>query len=252
VRFFAALTVFLLSCVVVAGLFVEGSRQYITIWLPFTLAALVGWVLAPVGANSVRTLVWLAVSCGALLMWLLSEPEVSFHDHPELRYVAIVLAAVCACLFALMVARSFSSEGGVYRWALAIVCMSWLIAFFSSPSGGSGGMISMAMRWFSLSPDQAETLVFVVRKTIHFSFYGLLGWTGFRWALSLDVGLRRAVLLGLGLVFVHACFDEGRQTFFADRTASVFDVLLDVSGACVLVGANALLRKSRISRRAAE
>ena len=113
-------------------------------------------------------------------------------------------------------------------------------------------MISVAMRWFSLSPDQAASLVFVVRKTIHFSFYGLLGWTGFRWVLSLDRGIRRAVMLGLGLVFVHACFDEGRQTFFADRTASVFDVLLDMSGACVLVGANAVVRRARISRRAAE
>lgn len=235
------------------GTFVFGSRQFITIWLPFALAALVGWVLALVADVTSRLLVWIAISCGAILCWMISEPEVSFHDHHELRYVAIVLALLCACVYFVILYRSFSNRA--LWWACLIVLMSWLIAFFSSPSGGSGGMITDAMKWFSLSRESAETLVFYVRKTIHFSFYGLLGWSSFRWGLSLSLPLRRAVVFGLLMVLVHASFDEGRQTFFADRTANVYDVLLDMSGACVLVGANAFVRRSwikGISRRAAE
>jgi VanZ family protein len=226
--------------------FVFASRQFITIWLPFALAALVGWVLwyGRIGGIS-RTLVWLSISCGAVLCWMISEPEVSFHDHHELRYVAVVLATVCACAYLVILFRAISDR--TLRWAAVIVLMSWLIAFFSSPSGGSGGMITDAMRWFSLSRDSAETLVFYVRKTIHFSFYGLLGWSSFRWVLSLDLRLRRAVVVGLLMVLVHASYDEGRQTFFADRTASVYDMMLDISGACVLVGINSVIRRSRTS-----
>ena len=246
-RIAAAALVIVSAFALVFAVLEIGSRQYASIWLPFALAGFVGCLLTLAPATYARKLIWAGISCGALLIWMLSEPEVSFHSTPSLRPLAAILGAACLLAFGSLFAGSVSGtneERKRFRWTICLLIMSWLIAYFSSPSGGSGGMISLAMRWFHLNAASAETLVLVVRKTIHFSFYGLLGWTGFRWALSMDLALRRAIVLGLGLVLIHASFDEGRQTLFANRTGSAYDVLLDLTGASVFVGFSAARRRN--------
>jgi VanZ family protein len=178
-------------------------------------------------------------------MWMLSEPEVSMYDHRWLAYIFVLLLVACVGCAVFLIYRFTTAETGsraVYGWAVAIVIMSWLIAFFSSPNGSSGGMISMATHLLRLNRAQAETLIFFVRKSVHLSFYGLLGWVGFRWSMTLGAGLRRAIAFALLLVLAHASFDEGRQTFFPDRTASILDVVLDCCGATILVCLSAVRR----------
>lgn len=223
----------------VLGLLTIASRDYATIWLPLTLAAIVGLLLQIAPApKSMSQPLWLAIASGVIVLWMLSEPEVSFNEHHELRYVAMALMAVCATCALVVAVRTFTKVGmrHAYAWGLALVLMSWLIAYFSSPSGGSGGMIAWAERLFAMSPDQAQSFIHIVRKTIHFCFYGSLGLTGFMWAKWCGAERRHSIAMGLCTVAAFASFDECRQTFFPNRTGSFWDVLLDLSGAVVFVG----------------
>jgi VanZ family protein len=223
------------------------SREFPTLWLPLALAASVGALLALVPDKArMPLLVGVAICCGVLLLWMLSEPMVKLGLRPELRNIAVVLACLCAVAEAFLLGRAVSGPADVriaFRWAAGLVLMSWLIAYFSSPSGGSGGMLSLAMHTFGLTAEQADLAVKALRKTIHFCFYGLLGWTAYRWALAMGTGPRRAAVFGLGVALAHAAFDEGRQTFYPDRTGSAWDVLLDVSGAAAFVSVSARRRR---------
>ena len=222
------------------GLFgsIYASRLFATVWLPMALCGALAVCLwyVPIPAKT-KFLLWGALSAGAILLWLISEPEVSFYDHRFLFYIAAGLFGIWMfCVGTLVRGWTVSdAQKSVYGWALALVLMSCLIAFFSSPSGSSGGMISAAMHFFGLSREHAETLVFYVRKTIHLSFYGLLGLAAFRWSLAAGFDRRKAIMWALAFALAHASYDESRQSFFADRTGSFWDVLLDMAGATAFV-----------------
>jgi VanZ family protein len=211
------------------------ARELATIWLPVTLCAVVAALLGLVRPSMARPLVWVAICFGVALLWFLSEPQVSIGSHP--RWIRILLALGLGCSLSSLVlfGKWACKRGAVFGWALVLACMSWQIAFFSSPSGGSGGMIAAAIDFLGLSTGQAEVAVLVVRKCIHFCFYGMLGWTAFRFAMSTGAERVRSIVFGVALAISFAMFDEGRQTFFFDRTGSTWDVLLDTAGAVALV-----------------
>ena len=188
-----------------------------------------------------------AIVSGGILMGLLSQPGISFRTQPELRYTALALALIavgCQGLLLRFAARN-PAERQVYLWAVGVVLLSWLVAFFSSPSGSSGGMTRLAMRLFHLPRSEAENVVFWTRKCIHFTFYGTLSWFSFRWLTASGLAVKAAVVAALGIALVHACYDEGRQSLFPDRTSSARDVLLDMAGAAVFVGSAANRRREQ-------
>lgn len=233
-RFLAALIIFSACLLAVLYLTIVAAREFATIWLPLTLSTLVAALIAMAQPSS-RFLVWGGMSSGIVLMWMISEPETALRAHPRLVPFALGLAFLGGLFLLILLGKWAAKRDASCGWGVALVLMSWLLAFFSSPSGGSGGMISTAMQMLHLSQSQAELAVLVVRKCIHFSFYGLLGWAAFRWSLSTGCVVRRAVVIGLLVALVHAGFDEGRQTFFPDRTGSAWDVMLDCAGAGVFV-----------------
>jgi VanZ family protein len=229
----------LLSALLVFAFVGLEAREFPTIWLPFALAAVASCLLFVLPLeNWIQRLAAAGISCGVLLMWLLSEPMVNLHARMDLRVAAILFAlGGLWCEGSLVKGALTSDQLGrtTVRWAAGLVLMSWLIAFFSSPSGSAGGMLSIAQKMLHLTPEQAETVIFFVRKSIHLCFYGTLGWTGFRLALASGARVRWSFLFGLAVTLAFACFDEGRQSFFPDRTASVFDVMLDTSGALFFI-----------------
>ncbi len=220
------------------------AREFPTIWLPFALAAIVSSLLFALPLDSsVQRLASFGISCGVLLMWLLSEPMVNLHARMDLRIAAILFGLGGLWCEGYLLRKALASDSGgrkAVRWAAGLVLMSWFIAFFSSPSGSAGGMLSIAQNMLHLTPAQAHTVIFFVRKSIHLSFYGTLGWTGFRLALASGSRVRWCFLFGLAITLAFACFDEGRQSFFPDRTASVFDVMLDCSGALFFISMSGL------------
>jgi VanZ family protein len=65
----------------------------------------------------------------------------------------------------------------------------------------------------------------LVRKAAHFTEYGILFWLLVRGPMA------RRPYLALLLCVLYALTDEGHQVFVPGRTASLYDVALDSSGA---------------------
>ena len=62
-----------------------------------------------------------------------------------------------------------------------------------------------------------------------YGFMGVLWFRAFR--EQAHYGPRRACLWSLGFCLLYASIDEGRQWFYASRHGSIWDVILDMSGA---------------------
>jgi VanZ family protein len=86
-----------------------------------------------------------------------------------------------------------------------------------------------------ISASQFASLHFFVRKTAHFTTYGLLSVVAFySWKATLPARERwtlRWSALALALTLVAGSLDEFHQSFVPSRGASARDVLLDVTGA---------------------
>jgi VanZ family protein len=81
-----------------------------------------------------------------------------------------------------------------------------------------------------------EVIHHILRKCGHFFAYGFIGLAWLRaWWMSLPEShfMTDAGLALLGTALIASC-DEFHQSFLPNRTASVYDVLLDCSGALVL------------------
>lgn len=104
---------------------------------------------------------------------------------------------------------------------------------------GSGkntlGILKWLLSWFvALTPAQLNLANFYLRKTGHVMAYGFMG---FLWLRAFrghaSYGSWRACLWSLGFCLFFSSIDEGRQWFYASRGASIWDVILDMSGAAL-------------------
>ncbi|HUB00321.1 MAG TPA: VanZ family protein [Terracidiphilus sp.] len=142
------------------------------------------------------------------------------------------------------------------------VALSAAVVAASSSSWMGSDHTSGPLRWlwqmvFGPVPDARwDTIHFIVRKTGHFTGYGLIGLAWLRaWWLTLPRSryTLNAVLAVLGSALLASC-DEFHQSFLPNRTGSPWDVLLDCCGAtamCLLVPVCArLLRREGLQRAA--
>jgi len=70
----------------------------------------------------------------------------------------------------------------------------------------------------------------IVRKTIHFTFYGLMAWFAVLIGARLSSDRLRAMLFAALWTLAHSAFDEMRQNQTTSRTGTILDVLLDLTG----------------------
>ena len=83
-----------------------------------------------------------------------------------------------------------------------------------------------------LEPAQIDMINLFLRKTGHVLAYGCMYFLWFRaFRGYADYGPWRSCLWALGFCLLYSSMDEGRQWFYASRGASVYDVILDMSGA---------------------
>jgi VanZ family protein len=132
----------------------------------------------------------------------------------------------------------------------------WLavIASFSTDTfsaAHTGSILSRIIHavYGSISAHQFEQLHFFIRKTAHFTVYGILGCLAFlAWRKTLP-GPQRWTWgwsgLAMTVVFVAASLDEFHQTFIPSRTGTSRDVLLDLVGALVFQIVIALFLRNR-------
>jgi VanZ family protein len=101
---------------------------------------------------------------------------------------------------------------------------------------GSGKNTLGLLKWLlsrlvDLEPAQLNLINFYVRKTGHAVAYGLMYLLWFRaFRGYADYGARLACLWSLGFCLFYASMDETHQWFHSSRGASVYDVILDMSG----------------------
>jgi VanZ family protein len=116
-------------------------------------------------------------------------------------------------------------------WGLIVLCLSGDLG----SAKHSLGLLKWLCSWFvDLGPAQLKTLNFYARKTGHVLAYGSMYFLWFRaFRAQAHYGPWRAALWSLGICLGYASLDEGRQWFFASRGASIYDVILDMSGASV-------------------
>ena len=119
-------------------------------------------------------------------------------------------------------------------WALPIL---WTLAIVSvSGNVGSPSNTVVAFKWvmswvITLDPDTLTEFHFYTRKVLHLTCYGVLAVLWFR-ALMISHPDRfwTNSLLALALTLLVALSDEGHQYLAADRSSSLWDVGLDLSG----------------------
>ena len=88
-------------------------------------------------------------------------------------------------------------------------------------------IIDPMLRWLipGISSASVDVCHMLVRKAAHFTEYGILFWLLIRGPMA------HRPYLALMLCVVYALTDEGHQVFVPGRTASLYDVALDSSGA---------------------
>jgi VanZ family protein len=129
-------------------------------------------------------------------------------------------------------------------WLLAPLCWTGLIMYLGGEqwsgeetSAWLGPMLRALLP--GLSPELLSAVHFLIRKTAHVSEYAVLAtlWrraTGGTW-------------IALALSIMTASLDEFRQLFTPGREGSVYDVLLDGTGAGVALALISALR-SRLGK----
>jgi VanZ family protein len=100
------------------------------------------------------------------------------------------------------------------------------------------------LRWLrpDISAQAIAEVQFFVRKLAHLTEYGILAILTFR---ALRGGAKRVARIAVAAVIFFAAIvatsDEYHQSFVASRTASPFDVMIDLCGATVALAAYCLI-----------
>jgi len=138
--------------------------------------------------------------------------------------------------------RPQSATGGLLKyWAPPIIWMSAIFFFstdiFSGDNTGSVLYKIVGAIYPAVSPELFDLIHFCIRKSAHFTVYAILAlllFRAFRSGGRSEGGARwrwRWALSSLLIVFLYALSDEYHQTFTRHRTPSIYDSLIDTSGA---------------------
>ena len=142
------------------------------------------------------------------------------------------------------ISRTESQTGGLLFWIsawLPVLIGVVIIAIESTETFGANHTSGPLRRvWEALfgavTDPRWEVIHHILRKCGHFFAYGFIGLAWLRaWWMTLPKSqfFTDAALALLGTAFIASC-DEIHQTFLPNRTGTVWDVLLDCSGALVL------------------
>lgn len=189
---------------------------------------------------------WCAVSSallgGATLGWAASSQTFAYQSQLTAFFG---LFAVAALLKAILAFERFPFwMRHATAWLFVVVGMAWIVSAASSAHAGASGMIDWVVSHFHLPEEIAHTIVFIVRKSVHFLFYGFLGLAACLSARIGRAGMHRlleradawgATSFGMICTLFVATFDEARQTTQPGRTGSAYDVVLDLSGAAAFL-----------------
>ena len=145
----------------------------------------------------------------------------------------------------------------VWRYGPLLLWLGFI--FFASTAEFSAGntsrIIGPLLRWIfpQISEETLALVHIITRKVAHFAEYAVLAWFAAR---AFSTSSRRTFqlrwfLISFLLVIISALLDEYHQSFVPERTSSMYDSLLDMSGGLTALLLYAFWR-SRAKRRKAE
>ncbi len=128
----------------------------------------------------------------------------------------------------------------VFWWSPAVIWMGMIFLGSSDTASGEhvSSLLGPLLHWLfpGRLPEELGTLIFAARKCAHATEYfvlALLVWLALRRFRGSQPQPWSRGQAGLALLFctLYAASDEFHQKFVPTRTASVWDVMIDVAGA---------------------
>lgn len=149
-------------------------------------------------------------------------------------------------------------RGRLIRYAPLVLWVG--VIFFLSSDQGSSAETSRFIRpiieffFPSAAPDTFLIVHAFIRKSAHFTEYGLLALLAARAFSNSFFHLlsRYWAIFSFAFVVITAAIDETNQSFEASRTSSGWDVLLDISGGVSALILFYIIKSFRAGRRAAK
>ncbi|HXW84167.1 MAG TPA: VanZ family protein [Candidatus Binataceae bacterium] len=122
-----------------------------------------------------------------------------------------------------------SARAQLTLWAPVLIWGAVIFTLSTSAfsAANTARIIDPLLAWLvpGISPISVEVGHVLIRKCAHFTEYAILFWLLIRGPMA------GRPYLALGLCVLYALSDEGHQIFVPGRTASLYDVALDSTGA---------------------
>ncbi|MBX3289240.1 MAG: VanZ family protein [Acidobacteria bacterium] len=142
-------------------------------------------------------------------------------------------------------------RGRIFRYA-PVILWAGVVLFLATSAGSASEtsrFIGPLLDFFfpGMAAENRQFVHFLVRKTAHFTEYGIFAFFAARAFLTSSKPFlrRRWFLFALLTAFTLAVFDEGGQTFRPDRTGALGDVFVDMIGAFTYLVITRIIYKRR-------
>ncbi len=119
-----------------------------------------------------------------------------------------------------------------------IPAIIWMIFIFimshtngNESSNQSNFIVKIVLEFININH---ETLSFMIRKIAHMSEYAIL-LLFIYYGLYKTITYKYQLLISLLITFIYACSDEFHQLFIPGRSGQFMDVLIDTSGALIML-----------------
>lgn len=132
------------------------------------------------------------------------------------------------------------------KYFIPAIC--WMIFIFimshtngNDSSNQSNYIAKIILEFINIDYD---TLTFIIRKIAHMSEYAIL-------LLFIYYGIHKTIVYKYNLLisflisFIYACSDEIHQLFISGRSGQLIDVLIDTSGALIMLSIIYLWQKRK-------
>ncbi len=157
------------------------------------------------------------------LLWLLSERR----EGRDIASTSITIELVLAGIGTILLVSKEGLKKSDWSLFLAIF-LSWAVAYLSGSSGGADQMVPY-FDFLGLSLEQLNNLIIVIRKMIHVSFYGTLGFLFLAYLSDKITNAKSLFWIPFLFCIAISIADEGRQSLMPNRGGCVTDIILDMS-----------------------
>lgn len=197
-----------------------------------------------------KSLFVLSYGATFFLLWAAGHPGIS----TQIGGTWTVTLAGCAAMAGLIVWNAKGQKGWIWLLAIFItVAFGLFIAVMSGPSGGPDWMKIWVHRTFNIPEEEwryANQIVWWIRKTLHFTGYGIAALCAAIAAKKAGAQLNTALIVGVAWPIPIAVFDEWQQTYATNRSGQLRDVLIDIAGMVFFLAVYRALVISREQREA--